>query len=93
MNQVVLTILMSKAKLFKAIKYMVEGKTLGHDETMVEFFVRFLHVNGVNYTKMVFDFLIKGRFSWGVNQIFIMLLFKGPMIRCLGVFCLQLWKT
>jgi len=36
---------------------------------------------------MVLDFVIKGRFSWGVNQIFIMLLFKGPMIRCLGVFC------
>jgi len=50
MNQIVLTTLMSKAKLFKVIKSMVEGKTLGHDGIMVEFFVRFLHVNGVNYT-------------------------------------------
>ncbi len=46
MNQVVSTVLMSKAKLFKVIKSMVEGKTLGHDGIMVEF----LHVNGMNYT-------------------------------------------
>ncbi len=51
MNQIVLTTLMSKAKLFKVIKSMVEGKTLGHDDGGVfcEVFAcqwRELHLNG-----------------------------------------------
>jgi hypothetical protein len=49
MNQVVLIVLMSKAKLFKVIKFTIERKTLGHNGRMVEFFVKFLHVNGMNY--------------------------------------------
>lgn len=74
----------TKPELFNAMSQMQEGKALGYDGVVLEFFKVFGEILGTDYHRMICSSISQGRFPEGVTRGLITLLFKARERKQLG---------